>query len=172
LALGITKIGKLNLNDQEFQAFTKNAMAELQAKQQSLQDDFNLGEWPRWALDQETELLQFFDENDRVALEGSFMHIGSYSPKSESWKWAWSNQSVSPTLREKALPLKQLKAITGFELFEFEGTFEVDEYMAWELAAMAVQLLGAVGCYRAPSADDGPTSFLAIKELRNVQYPH
>jgi hypothetical protein len=160
------------LNDQEFQAFIDQAMAELQAKQQALQDDFKLGEWPRWALDQETETLTFFDENDRVALEGSFIHIGSYSPKSDSWKWGWSNHSISLALREKALPLKRLKAITGFELFEFEGTFEVDEQMAWELAAMAVQLFNSVGCYRAPSADDGPRSFLAITELYNVQNTH
>jgi hypothetical protein len=160
------------LNDHEFQAFIDQAMAELKAKQQALQDDFNLGEWPRWEFDQEAETLTFFDENDRPALKGSFIFIGSYSPNSESWKWSWSNQSISEALREKALPLKRLKAITGFDLFEFEGTFEVDEQMAWELAAMAVQQLRSVGCYRAPDADDGPRSFLAITELRNVQNSH
>ena len=154
------------MNDQQFQEFIGTAMQELQAKQVQLQSEFSIGEWPRWELDQESEQIYFLDESGKIAVQASFIFIGSYAPKSDSWKWGWSNQSITPSLREKALPLKRLKEVTGFDLFGFEGTFDVDEPMAWELAAMSVQLLNAEGCYRAPSDDGGPKSFLA---LRGVQ---
>ena len=160
------------MNDKEFQEFIDSAMAELKDKQQNLQSNFKLGDWSRWELDQDTEQISFYDDEGNIALTASFRFIGSYAPKSDSWKWGWSNQSITPSLREKSIPLKKLKEITGFDLFGFEGTFDVDEPMAWELAAMATQILGADGCYRAPSSDDGPKSFLALSDLRLSSRTH
>jgi hypothetical protein len=40
--------------------------------------------------------------------------------------------------------------------------------MAWELAAIAVKHLGAMGCYRAPSSRGAPTTFLAITRILRV----
>lgn len=63
------------------------------------------------------------------------------------------------------------KAITGFELFgEKEASSVEGEAMAWELAALAVQHLNAVGCYRATSSSDGPTIYLAITELNCIRH--
>ncbi|WLI21560.1 hypothetical protein PSH85_14305 [Pseudomonas simiae] len=53
--------------------------------------------------------------------------IGSYSGKFSTWKWAWSNPSVDPALREAALPLKQLQAITGFDLFGDDQAFAIQD---------------------------------------------
>ena len=104
-----------------------------------------------------------------VLLEANVIDIGSFSPRSKTWKWAWSNDSVLPSLREKATKLKELEAVTGFPIFGSEEPFEIDEHMAWELAALAVKHFGAKACYRAPSSSaDGPHIFLVITELRKV----
>ena len=49
------------------------------------------------------------------------------------------------------------------EVFRLES-FDADENMAWELAAMAVAQLGAVGCYRGSAAH--LWVFLAIVSVR------
>jgi hypothetical protein len=156
------------MTDEEFDTFLAKANDELESKQAELNSTYRLGEMKRWWFEQQGAKLQFFDGNDRLAVEGGVVGIGSYSPKSSSWMWAWSNPTFLPELREKALPLKRLEALTGLDLFGNEGTFSISgEAMAWELAAMAVHELGALGCYRAPaSSSDGPYTFLAICNLR------
>ncbi|WP_122422487.1 DUF6882 domain-containing protein [Pseudomonas viridiflava] len=157
--------------EQTFEHLLETAMADLMAKQEQLSRDYGLGNMARWWLDQEAATVRSFDENDRLAVEGQIINIGSFSPRHGSWLWAWSNPTVLTALREKALPLKQLQAISGAECFGAEQAIQLeDESMAWELAAVAVHHLNALGCYRAPTSSDGPVIFLAITHLRHISH--
>lgn len=155
------------MTDEEFDTFLATASAELRDKQSRLAQIYGLGEMKRWWFEQAAEQLQFFDGNDKLVLLAKVVDIGSYSPKSNTWKWAWGNPSVLPDLRKKALSLRELEAVTGFDLFGLENAFAIDgEGMAWELAAISIRHLDAIGCYRSPSSSgNGPTSFLAIMEI-------
>ncbi|MDD1620774.1 MAG: hypothetical protein LUQ11_04785 [Methylococcaceae bacterium] len=155
------------MTDEQFGKLLDEANSELREKQSRLQSDYGIGTLPRWWFDQETEKLQFLDDAGNCMLDGDIIDIGSYSPTSSTWKWAWSNESVLPLLREKALPLRELETITGFTLFGSDGAFKVDEPMAWELVALSVKHLNAIGCYRAPK-NNGPHTFLAIMKLNKV----
>jgi hypothetical protein len=120
------------MTDEEFDAFLAEVNDELESKQADVNSAYGLGEMKRWWFEQQGAKLQFFDGNDRLAVEADVIGIGSFSPKSSSWKWAWSNPSFLPEIREKALPLKRLEAFTGFDLFGNEGTFSIaGEAMAW-----------------------------------------
>ncbi len=157
------------MTDSEFEAFVASANEELRQKQDMLQADYGLGNYSRWWFEQATAKLQFFDEADNLAVEADIVDIGSYSEKSNTWRWAWGNSSVLPHMRHNSEPLRELEAITGTELFGYQHAFEIaDESMAWELAAMSVQHLDAIGCYRAPSSNGGPTMFLAITSIRKI----
>lgn len=157
----------MTMTDDEFQSFVGTANAELLAKQKVLAEEYGLGSAKRWWFDQATANLQFFDAEDNLSIETDVIDVGSYSPISNSWKWAWGNDSVLPSLRQRAEKLKELEAITGFEIFGEKDPFSVnDESMAWELTAISLKHLGAVGCYRCPLSDgDGPTTFLAIMSI-------
>ena len=156
------------MTDEEFEDFLSSATEELSKKQDFLQEQYGLGTLGRWWFDQTTETLQFFDEADNLVIEADVVDIGSYSSKSNTWKWAWGNTSVLPGLRKKVERLKELEDLTGFEIFGYEHAFEIeDEAMAWELAAISVKHLGALGCYRAPSTG-GPTTFLAITNIWRI----
>ncbi|MBB2484506.1 hypothetical protein H5407_04615 [Mitsuaria sp. WAJ17] len=157
------------MNEEAFEAFRAEANEELQAKQASLQAVYNLSAHGRWWFDQEAETLQFFDAQDRLRVEADVIHVGSYSRRSDTWLWAWANVSLLPKLRAKAEALRALESATGYAVFGEADTFEADEPMAWELAAIAVKHLDAMGCYRAPNADESCLSFLALVEIRTVQ---
>src|SRR5581483_8377613 len=101
----------------EWEAFRACAIEELREKQRRLQDDYGIGGFARWWFDQETASLQFFDREDRLRLDTSFNDIGSYSPLSHIWKWAWCNDSVLPAMRRAAGPLRELCAVTGWPPF-------------------------------------------------------
>ena len=158
------------MTDEEFDTFLLEAVNELDAKHDILQKEYGFGTFSRWWYEQVSSKLQFFNKQDSLCLEAKVIHIGSYSPKSNTWKWSWSNESILPWSSQRAEKIKELESITGFELFGQESAFEIEsESMAWELAAISVKHLGVMGCYRAPSSQElGPTSFLAIVEVKEI----
>jgi hypothetical protein len=155
-------------DDEQFAAMAASAYEELEAKQKRLEVEYGIGTFPRWHYDQDTALLRFFDADGRTRLVAEFIDIGSFARRSHSWKWAWSNSSVPPEMRQKADRLRELCASTGQAIFHQEDAVEIDEAQAWELAAIAVMHLGAAGCYRAPASDGGLYVFLALMTIRAV----
>jgi hypothetical protein len=156
------------MTNSEFEDYLDNANDDLRRKQDALQTEYGMGSFSRWWFEQATAKLQFFDDKDHLSLEADIIDIGSYSSKSSTWKWAWSNETVLHALRVKSEKLKELEGVTGFDLFSTESAFEIDgEEMAWEFTALAVQHLGAIGAYRAPSSSGGSTSFFAITSIRS-----
>ncbi|WP_297571708.1 DUF6882 domain-containing protein [uncultured Deefgea sp.] len=158
----------MSMTDDEFYAFIDASFAELEQKQAMLSASYSLGSGlGRWWFDQANGKLQFFDAADQLEVEVEVIEIGSYSAKNNTWKWAWSNAAGLPALRERSAKIKELATLTGNALFDFDYVFEIgDEAMAWELTAMAVHLLGALGCYKAATTNNGDATFLAIMALK------
>src|SRR4051794_35350571 len=125
------------MTDDEFNAFIDMSKLELERKQAVLIERFGLGAFPRWDYDQTMERLSFSDNAGEVRVEFSAIIIGSFSTKSQTWKWAWANPTVEEATQSKSGQVRGLYERTGFEVFRTE-TFNADEAMAWELAAMAV----------------------------------
>ena len=160
--------GEKRMTDDEFQTFLDESVEDLSSKQDALNSEFGIGGFNRWHFDQASERLQFFNAQGDLACEADVIAIGSFAPSSNTWKWAWANESMLQSLRRKAEPLKQLANVTGFQLFCSEPAVSVQgENMAWELAAMSVRHLKARGAYRAPTST-GLSSFLAITSLRRI----
>lgn len=157
------------MTEEEFGAFLAEANDELKEKQRELATEHGLGSYSRWWSDQETSLIQFSDAAGKVGLQAEFVPIGSFSPLSNTWLWAWANVTTLPRPREQSEKLKELADLTGYVLFEDANTFEIDEAMAWELAAVSVKHLHAKGCYRAPSSDGTHHSFLALMSVEKIQ---
>ena len=155
------------MTDEELDAFISRCVENLQVKNEHLRTAYGLGTFKRWFFSQQTGLLQFSDERGHVKMEAVYTYIGSFSTKSNTWQWGWANVSILEPLREKSAKLKELSQITGAPVFETPG-FAGDEAMAWELSAMAVEHLGALGCYRAPS--DHLYIFMAIVSLQPVGF--
>ncbi|KAB2925541.1 MAG: hypothetical protein F9K30_07740 [Dechloromonas sp.] len=157
------------MTDNEFEQFLKSALAELWEKQDRLESEHGFASYSRWFFDQQTEKLEMFDAKDQKAVVADVIDIGSYASNSNTWKWAWSNDSVLPSLREKSESLKALADLTGIGLFTSEEAFSVEnEHMAWELVAMSVRHLNAIGAYKAPSSSRPLSTFLAITGIRHL----
>ena len=151
------------MTDDEFEIFLRRANVELRKKQAQLKTRFGIGSYARWWFDQDNATLQFFAADDRLGLEAEIVPIGTF--KQETWKWAWANDSFVSPLRHRGEVLKGLEGITGMSVFSRADLLPADEGMAWELAAISVMHLDALGCYRAPSSG-GLNTFLAITSVR------
>jgi hypothetical protein len=156
------------MNDDEFELFSTAATAELKEKQAHLTTSYGFGSHKRWMFENDKAKLQFFDHNDKLVIEADIIDIGSYSPSASTWKWAWAYDSISPALKVDSLRIKELEEITDLTIFGEKEPVEADEYLAWELSAMAVKHLNAIGCYRAFSSARNVQMFFAITEIKVI----
>lgn len=150
------------MTDDQFDAFIGTCADELTAKQDKLEREHGLGLHDRWAYDVSTGILSFTDKAGVTALRARTTQIGSFAPEAGTFLWAWANESVPQEPRDKSERLQGLADITGIDVFRSEG-LEIDEEMAWQIAAMSVHHLNAIGCYRGPANE--LDVFLAIDEI-------
>ena len=132
----------------------------------ALHDDYGLGRYARWDFDRDGGVLTFSNPGEPTVLEATTTDIGTYSLKTKTWLWAWANGSLSEAEREKSAPLTQLFETTGMRIFQ-DAHFDCDEPLAWELAAVSVQLLDSLGCYRTPT--EHLWIFMSIDDVAKVR---
>jgi hypothetical protein len=153
------------MTDQEFQDFICRTGDELDAKQDLLSKSFGLGQFSKFWFDQPSGKLQFKNDTGGVEVEAVVTPIGSFSRKDATWQWAWANKSILEPLRFKAEKLKELTALTEIESFKLPA-LNSNEEMAWEMAAMAVHVLGSVGCYKMPAGE--LEVFVGIDSIKRI----
>ncbi|MBO0719471.1 MAG: hypothetical protein J2P41_01525 [Blastocatellia bacterium] len=134
------------------------------SKQQSLEEKFDISKHKRWDWSQEKAELTF--SNDGIpAVRCDIVFIGSVSHISQTWLWAWANFSLEDAVR---IPLDKVREFG--EAHDFPRLtvpmWPAEEVDGWEMSAIATNLIGAKGVYRAPS-ENGYT-FLAILDARWV----
>ena len=157
------------MNDEKFEEFLEVSLNELSQKQELIKAEYGLGNYNNWYFNQLTEKLQFLNELQTPVVEAKVVVIGSYVLKSNSWKWAWANESFTPSIREKSKSLVGLTELTGIGLFSKEETISVEnESMAWELGAFSVKYLNSLGLYRAPSKDGNQFIYLSLISLAKI----
>ena len=154
------------MNDEEFETFLTAANEEIKVKQEILTKTYGFGTHQRLMFENDKAKLQFFNHDDKLVIEADIIDVGSYSPCANTWKWAWAYENINPTLKADALRIKELEEITDLVVFGEDKPFEADEYFAWELTAMAVKHLNALGCYRAFSSARNVYLFFAIMEVQ------
>lgn len=150
------------MTDEEFDDFLGKCYQELVEKQSLLLDNYSLGEYEDFWFSQITETLQFKNAEE-VELEFVVVPIGSWSDKSNSWMWAWANNSTPEEFKSKSVCFKDLAEHTGLDVFSTEA-FEADESTAHELTAMAVHHIDAMGMYIVPS--NNLKTFLALMKVK------
>ena len=140
------------MNDVEFDEFLAVCAQRLAAKQALIMAEVADFASLSWQLDAGvSELILRDGQGPRVRF--AVTPIGTFAAAQESWKWSWANSKLPQAARTRAEALKGLEAITDYTCFAEMDAFAVDEGMAWELAAAAVDCLQADGCYRARNRD-------------------
>jgi len=116
------------------------------------EETFRISSWPRWDYELEAGILTF-SENGVPKVIASIQVVGTTSISGGTWMWAWANEN---------LPVKVTEAIRKVQAFgEAENLSELmqeclpdDEYIGWEMSAIAARILHSKGAYRCPD-DNG-----------------
>lgn len=137
------------MNDEELGMYLNLCCEELLEKQENLQKQYQLGSYEKYWCDLEQKILQFKNQ-DTIFHEFRVMCLGSMSNQSETWMWAWANESFPEEVRKDSVELKNLKTTLGLDFFEIP-VFECNDEMAYVLTAISCNHLDMMGTYRVPT---------------------
>ena len=150
-------------SEEQFDQYVEEAYALIESAQSKLEQQYGLGHFERWDLDQTTEKL-VFSNSSGPAVTCNVYALGTYG--GGIWKWAWANDSILPSFSQKSRGLKKLASLSGMDVFELEA-FEADESMPWEISGMALKEIGGLGVYSCPSKSS--SLFVVIDRVASNQ---
>jgi len=131
-----------------FESLIETAQAYLRECQAELEREFLLGHWPRFDWYQETQQL-VFSENGIAKVGAAIQFVGSISTQSNTWLWAWANDSVDPKLSTSMLTVRDYGEQHSFDHLTTKK-WHAHEVDGWEMTSIAAFLLKARGAYRTP----------------------
>ena len=136
------------VRSEAFEELVEAATNYLADCQHHLEQEYHLGKWSRYDWSQETRQLVFSDRGAPKVI-ADIQFVGSVSTETDTWLWAWDNDSVDPGLFEALLRIRQYGEAHGFPHLTTPKWYahEVD---GWEMTSIAAFLLRAKGAYRSP----------------------
>ncbi|MER6025569.1 DUF6882 domain-containing protein [Streptomyces sp. NPDC001851] len=108
---------------------------------------WGLGTADRWDLDQTTGLITWTFPDKTATAPAQI--LGSFSPGSESWLWAWANKSILPAMSRDARRFRDWAETNGHPALA-QPEINADVQAASALVAVAVRVTEATGYYKGP----------------------
>jgi hypothetical protein len=136
----------------------------LQGKHKLMIETYQIDKFDRWDWHQETGKLLFSHEG-KLRVEADISFSGSISTKSNTWMWAWANESLTETIKAKSEIIHEIGINSGFKKL-LCGIWPADEIDGWEMTAVLAKELQAIGAYR--TSDDHGFTYMVITGIRNV----
>ena len=137
------------MTQEEIDEFIDSCFAEMEEKQRQLLARYRINTFESYWWDQETSVLQFKNANV-VELQFPVVFIGTWAFNDQSWLWGWENRTFLESVRTASERIKTGATHTDHGYFEAK-MLQADENRMWELTALAVRSLGALGVYRVPA---------------------
>jgi hypothetical protein len=111
---------------------------------------WGLGSADRWDLDQTTGIITWTFPDKTATAPAQI--LGSFSPGSGSWLWAWANKSILPDMSRDARIVRDWAEANGHPALA-QPKIDADVQAASTLVALAVRVTGATGCYKGPGGN-------------------
>jgi hypothetical protein len=150
------------MTKKEFDELIRESNERLAVCQQRLKAEFKLGSFKRFDLNQITSKLVFSDARGRAKVQADFQFVGTLSERPETWRWAWANDYLVPAMKRSSRKLRSFGERHGLARL-VRDEWKADEQDAWNMTALAVNLLKAKGAYRAPFG--GVRAFLLLTHV-------
>jgi hypothetical protein len=140
------------------------AIHQLQEKNERLNAEFRLGEWPRYDYDLDTGKLTFSERGvPRVTAE--IQVAGTTSGRAGDWLWAWANSHLPSELVTDALLARAFGEEHGIYDLTDQAVSDNDlNALGWALTSLVVRIANAKGAYR-PPRDEGGGVYLIYKNI-------
>ena len=144
----------------DYESFAEDCVERMKVVQEKFQNDYDVDWYDNWFYNQTTGLLTF--STGEVEVNFRYFDVGSYSEKSNTWKWSWDNETTLESIKQQTYLIKEFGLSSNYPKLT-TGYFTSEEYEGWEFAAIAAHLTNGIGIYR-PVSDAGLQIFLVVIE--------
>lgn len=125
--------------------FSEKCINDLQSLQDKFQSKYDLNWYQKWFYDQATGLLTF--STGEKELNFKYLEVGTYSTKTNTWKWSWDNDHTLKKVKEQTNLVREYGQKFGYQRLT-EGYVESSEEEAWEFTAVTAKIINGIGAYR------------------------
>lgn len=153
-----------NQDDEAFGNLVSNSFEHLKAVQKAFMEKYRIEDHERWDWYQDTGKLVFSHHNNPI-VECEIDFVGTFSNISDTWMWAWANQSFSENIKARSRDVR----IFGEEnnMLKLASALWASEPVdGWEMTAIMAKKVNAIGAYRTP--DDNGYVYMIIKSANWV----
>ncbi len=144
-----------------------SSFSYLQEKQNSFMEEFKINDHERWDWYQENGTLVFSHDGE-PQVEAHVSFSGSVSQKSDTWMWAWANESLFENIKNDSRKIRELGEKLGFMNLA-SGLWSATEVDGWEMTSIMAKELGAIGAYR--TSDDDGFTYMIVKSAKWLNKP-
>ena len=140
-----------------------SAMPEYQKKQATLEKKWGFGSEIQWGMSLQKGLLQL-GFSDGSVVEADIQAIGSYSPGTGSWEWAWNNPHIPEPIKKEVAAVYKYGKQKGISYLT-KGILPIsDKTLPIYLSAIASKVMKSPGIYVGEAED--LTYYLSIRNPR------
>jgi len=150
----------------EFSFLVQAGVRQLTKLNEECEKEFKISTWPRWRCDLDEGTLTFL-QGDVPKVRASIQVIGS-ATKPKTWLWAWANESLPKGVTEAAAIVREFGRRENIAQL-IEESVPNDDYLGWEMTALAAKLAGGKGAYRCKS--DQGTFYVIYTSIGFVPEP-
>lgn len=147
-----------------YEDWKHEAFHQLMDKQDVLRDQYGIGDYPRWDYDVDAGTLIFSDQGVPKVI-ADIQVVGTTGSK--DWLWGLRNSHWPDHITHDLEKVWQFGLDNGIE--ELTTPYLEDEdlnALGWEMTAVAVRVLDAVGAYRPQPDGKSGTVFFLFKSIR------
>ena len=147
-------------DDQVFHELISSDFRYLEKIQKEFLEKYKVNDHERWDWYQDTGKL-VFTHNGVKQVEADVHFSGTFSKNSNTWMWAWANDSLAETVKSSSRKVREKGEALGL-LQLVAAHWEAEEVDGWEMTAVLAKAMNAIGAYRTPS-DTGYTYMVVTK---------
>ena len=168
MSLNFLKNNKINLKENTKNEFLISCVETLKKRQEKLMKQFNFGHEGNnfLLLPNKNNFYLFNDSTKKIFFEAKIQVIGTYSDKSRTWRWGWSNRYTPANCKKTSLKIMDFGKANGIEMLsqpKIKG-----ENMGYIFTAIGMVLSNSRGYYIIPSTKVYPEIYLVFNSCKKV----
>ena len=139
------------MTDSEYRRVAFESLNFLEARIARAREEFGIGKYDRYDYDIDQRRFRW-SNNGKPIVTALLTVVGSISTQSDTWLWAWANQSLMGVDCKDLLQVKRF-GVEHDIIRLSEECWSADEADGWEMTAISCRLLESACAYRSPKSN-------------------
>ena len=153
------------MNQLQYLELLEESRLYLNKQQAECDQEYRLNYFNRMDYEQETGMMIFSDVGVIPRVVADYQIVGSLSERSNTWLWAWDNPYLLENTFQDIRKVKKFGDKNDIDKLT-SPTWEATEQDAWDMTAIAANLLKARGAYSFLS--DDIRVFVVFKRIKTI----